>query len=281
MSGPHATSRQLSFICVSNDETRVAKLWASVRATFAAGTGFEIECITIDGRRFDLFQGYNEGIRRASYDVLVFLHDDVQVLSNCLAFVRPLELLADPATGFVGVAGTCVMPRSGVWWEVPVGSARGMTVYPARGTFAVRWHVSPWFAAKFGRVAVLDGLFFMTRRAVLEQLGGFDATAYQGFHYYDVDTTFRATLAGLVNYCAPIALHHMSTGRRSEEWERNRRIFLSRFGHELPYEVPVDAAERDEPLGHRMLDALYRAARHVPGLDRVMDQLHRNRFRTD
>jgi GT2 family glycosyltransferase len=141
----------------------------------------------------------------------------------------------------VGVVGTRVLSSAAwVWggpavnegWLVHPGGNGGMAacVYGAHG--------SPVAGAQ-----ALDGVFMAGRRDALVSLG-FDATTFDGFHFYDLDLSYRAHRAGLpVGICGDILLLHSSSGRFGQEYARYARRFLDKYP--------------DLPLGPRHPDPNY------------------------
>ncbi|HLN28151.1 MAG TPA: glycosyltransferase [Gemmataceae bacterium] len=230
----------LDFITLSRDPGKVQQLTDGIEACMH-GAGQEWNLQVVDGHQHDLFSGYNAGAEQTDGEILIFIHDDVQLLGNRHALRLPLELLQDPSTGFVGVAGSrTVLTDGGLWCRrETIAETRGMAGHPSpENEFGLHWNVWPHIScAVFGRVAVLDGVMLMCHRRTFDKLGGFAAGCYQGFHFYDIDITFRAALAQLANYAVPFPLFHASVGFPDEEWEANRLIFVSRFGSFLPFTV--------------------------------------------
>jgi GT2 family glycosyltransferase len=75
----------------------------------------------------------------------------------------------------------------------------------------------------------LDGLFFAARRSVFERLE-FDAVNFDGFHFYDLDFTYRAFLAGLrVRIQCDILIIHASSGSFDEVYLRYAERFAAKF----------------------------------------------------
>ena len=228
----------IDFITLSCDPGKIQTLSEGVEAC-AQGSGHEWAIQVVDGERYDLFSGYNWGAQRTHGEILVFVHDDVRLLANRCALRQALDLLEQAETGFVGVAGNrTVLADAGGWWrEETLADARGMAGHPSpENEFGLHWNVWPYLScAVFGRVAVLDGVLLMCHRRTFDRLDGFAAACYQGYHFYDIDITFRATLAQLANYAVPFPLYHESLGFPDDQWETNRQIFLSRFGSFLPF----------------------------------------------
>jgi GT2 family glycosyltransferase len=222
----------IEFITLSKDPVAVAALRRSIHLTCVDETPWNLT--VIDGERFDLFKGYNNGIAQTKGDILAFIHDDAKLLGNFLTLAKPLELLRESSTGFIGVAGSQIINLStGIWWGTDNEklNSRGLiyqfeTSQPF-GTVGVSWPNS----AYFGGAVVVDGVFMMCHRSTVEELGGFDEKTYEGFHFYDVDICYRAHIAGMKNYVAPIPLLHRSKGCYDEKWEKNRQLFVKKFNH--------------------------------------------------
>ncbi len=59
----------------------------------------------------------------------------------------------------------------------------------------------------------------------------FDAERYDGFHFYDLDFTWRASGAGArLAVPADLTLFHASQGRYGEAWRRYARRFVEAAG---------------------------------------------------
>jgi GT2 family glycosyltransferase len=232
----------IDFVTVSRDGGRVARLERSLHAALGGSEGVPWKLQVVDGERYDLFEGYNTGAARSCSDILVFLHDDVIVLGNRVALERPLAFLEDAATGFIGTMGATRLNVLGAWWgDLPkaqvLSYCRGAVATPDSGApnaFGMISQVWPGEIAAYGQVLVVDGTFLMCRRQAFETLGGFDAHTFQGFHFYDVDITLRAHLAGMRNYVAPIPIFHESFGTYDQTWEDQRQKFVQKWAGQLP-----------------------------------------------
>ena len=228
----------IDFITLSRDDSKIRTLTNSI-AAWLQGSSHEWTLIRLDGARYDIFSGYNAGASQGQGEILAFVHDDVRFLGNRLTLEKPLELFRAADTGFLGIAGTRLLLEHACWWASnPQTEGRGMVCHPAEGEFGIQWDIWPMQqVGLFGRVAVLDGVFLMCQRETFNRLGGFDAQTYRGFHFYDVDITFRALQLGLVNYAVPIPVFHNHIGMPSHEWQENQQIFLRKFGKFLRYSI--------------------------------------------
>ena len=169
-----------------------------------------------------LASAYNWAARRASGEVVVFSHDDVDIVSANLV---PALREAMQSLDVVGVAGTsrvvdAYWPRAGApylhgWMASPGPDGYTVNVY---GVDAL---VTPALEA-------LDGMFFAAKPEVLERVR-FDEATFDGFHGYDIDFTFRAHEAGFrVGTSAAVALIHASAGGFGAEWARYAERFAAK-----------------------------------------------------
>jgi len=160
----------------------------------------------------------NLGAKRASGDVLVFLNDDVEPLTP--AWLE--ELVAHAARPEVGVVGAKLLYPSGAIQHagIVIGIMDGAG-HLHRDTFAALY----WNWLPFTRnVSAVTGACLAMRRAVFEELGGFDESF--PVNYNDVDLCLRAQQAGYQVVLEPAAvLRHEECrsrrpGVRFEERER-------------------------------------------------------------
>jgi len=213
-------------IICSND----AAEYAQVTANYASRLlGYPHEIIGIHDAR-SLSEGYNRGARRARGDLLVFSHDDVEIVSPDLAgaITRAAETL-----DVFGVVGTSKVlaaywPAAGHpylhgWLAQPVPGSQKFYV----GVFGVDGAIS-------SHLQGLDGMFFVAKRSVVESLP-FDEATFDGFHGYDVDFSFAAHLAGFrVGTTAEIAVIHASGGKFGDAWQRYAERFASKYRTRVP-----------------------------------------------
>ena len=72
-----------------------------------------------------IFEAYDKAIKTCESnglsddDILIFCHDDIEVWDDPKLFKQSLiETLNRKNTGFVGVAGTTLLPNDCVWWDM-------------------------------------------------------------------------------------------------------------------------------------------------------------------
>lgn len=227
----------LSIVVCSVDPQRLAAMERNFRAALGER---EHEFIVIGDAR-SLSEGYGRGLQGSRYPTVVFSHDDVELLSP-----GPFEALdaALERHDIVGLAGASRVAGPAVMWAGHP-HVRGWVAYPrpdagySATVFSLDCGVLPGMQA-------LDGMLFAARRdAALAT--GFDAATFDGFHFYDLDFTYRAHLAGLrLAVTTGITALHESRGAFDDSWRRYAERFIAKFpqlaapkGHHHAYGVQL------------------------------------------
>ncbi|QXP88570.1 glycosyltransferase family 2 protein [Methylococcus capsulatus] len=158
----------------------------------------------------------NLGAREGSADYLLFLNPDTRLHPGALSI--PLGFMESETGRHVGICGVqCLDETGGVArccarfptaWRL-VGQALGLDrLFP-------RW-IPPHFLGEWPHDSDRDvdqviGAFFFVRRAVFEQLGGFDERFF--VYYEDLDFSLRARRAGWGSrYLAGARIFHRGGG---------------------------------------------------------------------
>lgn len=233
-SGPQAAAGQprLSIIICSIDDSRYANVSANLQRHL---DGASHELIRIGDAR-SLAEGYNRGMDLSRGELLIFCHDDIEVLQP--DFLRRL-LGHLERCDVVGVAGTTCLKDSH-WGSAGVPATHGQVLQPleAGEGYVLNVFCQHGQAGEHGegRIQALDGLFIAARRAAAKALR-FDEATFDGFHLYDLDFSFRAHLGGFrVGVCHDILIYHQSNGRKDEVWQRYGVRFEDKFAGQLSAE---------------------------------------------
>lgn len=177
----------------------------------------------------------NQALARARGEWIVFLDDDVVVTREWLSRLL-WHAEVDPLAA-------CVGPRTD-------RAAHGQALEYGGGDdarrleeFAAARHASE--RRRFRHALLLSSFCLLTRRSVVERLGGFD-TRFSPWGFEDDDFTLRAALLGLHNRVAEdVFVRHAaySSGARAARHEQlledNWRRFASKWG------LPADARRGD------------------------------------
>jgi len=198
--------------------------------------GVAHEIIGIHDAR-SMCEGYNRGFEASSGEILIFSHDDVEFLMTGEAFVAALDnALKDDEVA--GLAGTSLL-INGTWGQAGVPYIHGQIIHflPVPQLYFVAI-----FDARPGvtrGACALDGLWFAVRRKVAERIR-FDAATFDSFHFYDLDFTFAAYLAGFnIAVSNQFVVVHYSVGDFDVVWERYKLRFEKKYQADL-FPVPLD-----------------------------------------
>lgn len=172
-------------------------------------------------------EGYNLGAKKAKADILVFTHDDVEIQWDKSKWEKLINQLKLENSGIAGVVG--YRQIDGRHW-LPIQFGSGACMH-SEGT-------EEWLSTfgDFGETIILDGIFLAMTRKVFDDIGGFDED-YPGWHFYDIDISFRAHMKGYKNFTFPLKIKHDKTRTKKvnpEEWKQNERIFMEKWGDKLP-----------------------------------------------
>ena len=191
-----------------------------------------------------LCEAYNRALRAVRGDIVIFSHDDVDILAPDFAGCLVAALARFDV---VGVAGA-TRAAGPAWSWAGHPHVHGWITH--RSAADGDWRVSissPWPIVAGAQL--LDGVLIAGWRRVFEAVP-FDAETFDGFHFYDVDFTLRAARAGWrIGICGELLVVHQSEGRFGADWER----YADRFRAKYP--------ELDSPAG-----ISHRYEARVPGV---------------
>jgi len=187
-----------------------------------------IEIIGIHDAR-SLAEGYNRGVAQSGGDILIFCHDDIEIVTPDFARLVRGHLESHDV---IGCAGTdCLIDSN--WTYAGDPYVHGIVAYPADDAWpAHRFDLTVW--GGFERAIVddiesLDGFFLAAKRRVFDAVR-FDEVNFDGFHVYDTDFTFAAHLAGFkVAVCKDMLIAHQSRGNFGDEYAAFGTRFMKKY----------------------------------------------------
>jgi glycosyltransferase involved in cell wall biosynthesis len=192
------------------------------------------EYIKIDNRTnaFNLCSAYNEGVKNASGDILVFVHEDVFFMEGGWGNVLHNKF-QDSSTGLVGVAGTQYLFDDTPGW-VAAGRPfiKGQVVHELENGNIYNLTVFSW-EKEDTQVVAVDGLFFAIRKSLFNNIS-FDDKTFNGFHFYDLDICMQVRRTHRLIVTHDILIKHQSGGSFDEIWKEYAFRFLQKYKNELP-----------------------------------------------
>ena len=179
-----------------------------------------------------LISALNQGARLAGGEVVCFLHNDTEMREPAW-LERLVSALGDGRrVGLAGLYGARRVRRDGRY----VGRT---IVHSLDG--------GPGLAAPIVEVAAVDGVCLCLRRALLDEIGGFDE-GYGFFHGYDRDLSLAVRERGLACVVVDARFVHRGGGTRTGERApvaaaedlEQRRQAMARFARKWRRRLPSD-----------------------------------------
>ncbi len=206
----------ISVIVCSVDPEKLESLQDNIARTI----GVEYEIIAFDNstHRYGITKVYNLCARKARYNYLCFVHEDILFYSQKWG---PLILpkLMEPTCGVIGFAGSSLKSKAFSGWAQK--ERYNWTNYIQRfhkkkKNRVFLNNIPP--EMDYREVVVLDGMCLFVRKEVWKE-SFFNETILQGFHGYDLDFCLRVKETKRRNYiCNCIVIEHFSLGSYNKEW---------------------------------------------------------------
>jgi N-acetylglucosaminyl-diphospho-decaprenol L-rhamnosyltransferase len=171
----------------------------------------------------------NRGASGSGAEYLLFLNPDTELFADSIH--KPLAFMERAENGTVGIAGIQLVDESG-------GVSRSCARFPSLtrclsralglSRISTRWFPSyimnEWDHGESRAVDHVPGAFYMVRRRIFEELGGFDERFF--VYLEDLDFSYRAALAGWTSrYFAEARAFHKGGGL--SERVKAERLFYS------------------------------------------------------
>lgn len=191
--------------------------YLNLEKNIAETIGIPYEMIKIDNHgAMGICEAYNKGAKKAQYNFLLFLHEDVFFETQDWGKAL-VNLLKEEKTGCIGVAGSNYygyVPAS--WWQqgykkihlIQAGSSSKEKISNIRANF--RDNIS------LEKVKPLDGVFLACRREVYQEFP-FDENV-KGFHGYDLVFSLKISKKYQNYVTDKILLTHYSQGTLNKQW---------------------------------------------------------------
>lgn len=219
----------ISLIICSRDTTMLASVSQNIAATI--GVAYEIIAVDNSQRKYGICEAYNVGAAQARYDLLCFMHEDLAFHSLGWGKIVGV-VLQKPEAGVLGVAGGAYQPNAPAGWG-GAGPYIGINVLHTSNGKTQRDYINP-FGKDLAEAATLDGLWLCCRKQVWEEFK-FDAQAFPGFHFYDVDFCTRVATKYSNYLTFEVLIEHFSHGTFDKVWMQNALSYFKQRSSYLPF----------------------------------------------
>jgi len=203
--------------------------------------GVEHELIVIDNsqNKYSIFSAYNEGVRRAKYPYLCFMHEDIEF--HTLDWGRKvMNHFHESNVGLIGVVGGHYLPDCPAsWWSTECRSGEFIQTYDYLENSPSKKIKHSWTrykreSDKAISVVAVDGLWFCISKSLFEKIK-FDDISFQGFHCYDLDICMQIQqLKYDVRVVFDILIEHNSGGNHDLNLVLGREQFHRKWESLLP-----------------------------------------------
>lgn len=234
----------ISVIICSIDAERLARVTQNISDTI--GVKYELLSCNNRGTSDGICKVYNRLAEMAQYDLLCFIHEDIQMLTPGWG-ARLSEKAMENSTGVIGFAGSSIKTKtlSGAHHKY----YSHCNVIDAKEGESVTISHRKTTDIDFEPTITVDGICLFMRKKVWQQTK-FDETTFTGFHLYDLDISVASIRLGYINYiCFCLNIVHFSKGAYNKAWYDDSQAFDNKWHSILPLYInkPTDKiVQRDE-----------------------------------
>ncbi len=209
--------------------------------------GLEYEILAIDNKNKPkgITSVYNEGARKANYDYLCFVHEDVQFNTKNWG-EKLINIFNNKNIGLVGVAGCAYKSKVPSGWGAQGFEAKlvklNIIQHYKYQNQPVTHHFLRCGEEDLAQVACVDGVFMASKKEVIEEFQ-FDE-GLTGFHGYDIDLSIAINQKYHVYVTYDILIEHFSEGRFNKEWIESILYVHKKWSNKLPLNL-ADISKRE------------------------------------
>lgn len=219
----------ISIIVCSKHKILVDSLRDNIEATI--GTSYEIICIDNSSNQYNIFQAYNEGVRRAKYEYLCFMHEDIEFETVGWG-KNSIEKFSDNRVGMIGVQGCVYFDESTTYWCT--SGLRKAHIIQSKGGKDIKIKEEDYPCGN--SVVAVDGCWMMMRKSLFDEgIIRWDDETFKGFHMYDMDISFQIITHRyriLIN--EDLWLNHKSWGNYNESFYAENKKLHNKWDDFMP-----------------------------------------------
>jgi len=211
--------------------------------------GVEYELIVVDNskNKYSIFSAYNEGVKRAKFPFLCFMHDDILFHTSDWGR-KVINHFQNTKVGLIGTMGSHFMPKTPIgWYQSRVTSGGGLQRVFKNGKYSVEKQMDLIYLKDKLSIegVVVDGLWFCIPKSMFS-LVSFDELTFKGFHCYDLDICLQIRNAGFQVYIiSDILIEHFSSGSFTTDWVKNTVLFFEKWKDQLPQVAGVELSSEE------------------------------------
>lgn len=223
----------ISIIISSANAEQLKQVTENITATI--GVPFEI--IATDNSRGEkgICEIYNQGAKKAKYDILCFMHEDVNIHTENWGQTVINTFKENLALGLLGIAGSAYKPIAPSGWD-GLGDinlyVNIIQSYKYQNREPHKVQINPT-NENLPRVACVDGVWLCAPKNVSVE-HPFDEHVFKGFHCYDIDFSFSVAGAYEIAVTYDVLLNHFSEGNYDKTWIDENIKLHKKWKHYFP-----------------------------------------------
>ena len=248
----------ISIIISSANEEQLTQVSDNIAKTI--GVPFEIIATNNSDGLKSISEVYNEGIVKARYDILCFMHEDIVIESTDWGKIVKKAFDEHPETGLLGVFGSDYKSITPMSWHglEPWNLFAHIIQSYKHSTKEPLYFTNPPNSA-FEYVACVDGLWMAAKKEVVQEFK-FDKATFKGFHCYDIDYCLTVGQKYKIGVVYGIAMNHLSEGSYTREWMEDSLKLHQKWKDHLPVNInhysPQECARMEKRIFPYFIDML-------------------------
>ncbi len=213
-----------------------------VKANISETVGIPFEIITFDnlGGSRGLCEVYNEGVKSAHYDILCFMHEDVNLKTKNWGKIVIDNFVKDSKLGLIGLAGSSYKAIAPSGWFCNGGPQKINYINllqrdKTNSTNTIHHNQNPR-NEKISEVVAVDGVWFCTKKSIALEYP-FDETIFKKFHCYDIDFSLSIQQEYKVAVTFEVLLEHFSVGNYDRIWVEETLKLYGKWNTKFPIDL--------------------------------------------
>lgn len=217
-----------------------SSLLADVRKNIADTIAVPHEIIAFDnsnGKR-GICEIYNEGIQKAKYELLCFMHEDIAIKTAGWGKIIKSKFDEHGDYGLLGIAGSDYKSVAPSGWNgsgIDTDHVNLVQHYKSGKKDPVH-RFKNVFNKELVEVACVDGVWFCVRKKIAAEIL-FDQNTFKGFHGYDIDFSLAVSCKYKLGVIYDVMIEHFSEGNYDRTWMDETLKLHNKWYDHLPVNI--------------------------------------------
>lgn len=226
----------ISIIIASTNAALLAQVEDNIQTT--VGVPFEIISFDNSKGKVGLCEVYNRGAKKAKFDVLCFMHEDIKVHTLGWGKIVAGIFAANKKLGLIGIAGSQYKSLAPSGWHCYDIDALEIMYYNIIQNYKytdkqTTRDYSNETDTKLARVVCIDGVWMCCTKQAIDSYS-FDQELLREFHGYDLDFSLGVNQTHEVAVTFEVLIEHFSEGKFNKEWLKEILKIHKKWSKQLP-----------------------------------------------